>query len=217
MKRTLDTNAFTDALQTKLNGVATGATAVSIQDVLDQIMAGTNITIDADTAGQITIASSGGGGGATPVQDEGTVVLAAPTAINFVGAGVAVTMVAGVATVTIAGGSAVPSTHSSQYLALKATDAPAVTDFEGVNGVAFADGSHTAIAPSTPAGNVYLLLWRIATDPEPVFLDVNHSGFNQFGALVKEATNITLTNGDVGEVWVSENALAYQAASVEFR
>ena len=58
-----DTNAFTDALQTKLNGVAAGATDVTIQNVLDQIMAGTNITIDTTTAGQITISSSGGGGG----------------------------------------------------------------------------------------------------------------------------------------------------------
>ena len=58
-----DTNAFTDALQTKLNGIDTGATDVTIQDVLDQIMAGTNVTIDDATAGQITIASSGGGGG----------------------------------------------------------------------------------------------------------------------------------------------------------
>ena len=153
---------------------------------------------------------------AVPAQDEGAEVVATPTAFNFVGDGVVVTNVGGVATITIVGG-AVPFTHMNQYLALKATSDPVAADFEGANGVAFPDDSHTVIAPNTPAGNVYLLLWRITTDPEPVFLDVNNSGFNQFGAVMKQAATIDLTNGDTGEVWVSENALAYQAASVEFR
>ena len=116
------------------------------------------------------------GTGSAPVQDEGSEIVATPTAFNFVGAGVVVTNVGGVATVTIVGGSAAPSTHTSQYLALKATADAVAADFEGANGEAFADGSHTAMAPNTPAGNVYLLLWRISTDPEPVFLDVNGSG-----------------------------------------
>ena len=102
-------------------------------------------------------------------------------------------------------------------MALKATADAVAADFEGANGVAFADGSHTAMAPNTPAGNVYLLLWRISTDPEPVFLDVNSSGLNQFGAVMKQVATLDLTNGDTGEVWISENALAYQAATVEFR
>ena len=162
-------------------------------------------------------AAGADGAGAAPIQDEGTAVVATPTAINFVGDGVIVTDVAGVATVTIAGGGGMPATHTSQYLALKSTSDPTVTDFEGANGIAFSDGVHTATAPTTPQGNVYALLWRIATDPEPTFYDVNGSGFNQFGTLIKEATNITLTNGDVGEVWVSENALPYQGALMEFR
>ena len=143
--------------------------------------------------------------------------LATISSVNLVGAGVVGTVLNGVLTISIVGGGGVPSTHTSQYLALKATDDPTAADFEGANGVAFATGTHTAVAPSTPAGNVYLLLWRIATDPEPVFLDVNNSGFNQFGGLTKQANTIDLTNGDTGEVWVSNNALAYQAASVEFR
>ena len=47
---------------------------------------------------------SGAGGGAVPVQDEGSTVVASPTAINFVGAGVTTTNSGGVATVTIPGG-----------------------------------------------------------------------------------------------------------------
>lgn len=49
------------------------------------------------------VVSGGGGGGAVPVQDEGTTVVASPTAINFVGAGVTATASGSVATVTIPG------------------------------------------------------------------------------------------------------------------
>lgn len=43
------------------------------------------------------------GGGAIPTQDDGVLIVAAPTAHNFVGAGVVVTDVAGVATIAISG------------------------------------------------------------------------------------------------------------------
>jgi len=46
---------------------------------------------------------STGGGGAIPTQDEGVTITPAPTAHNFVGAGVIVTDVAGVATISIPG------------------------------------------------------------------------------------------------------------------
>ena len=149
-------------------------------------------------------------------QDEG-IDLSEVTSVNLVGAGITGVVVGGVLTITVAGSGGVLSTHTRQYLALKATDDPLASDFEGANGIAFAVGSHVVMAPSTPVGNVYLMLWRIATDPEPVFLDVNSSGFNQFGAVTKQATTLDLTDGDTGEVWVSENALTYQDASVEFR
>ena len=64
-ERNADTNAFTDALLTKLNGIAENATAVTIGNVLTQIMAGTGININRATAGQITISATGGGGGGT--------------------------------------------------------------------------------------------------------------------------------------------------------
>jgi hypothetical protein len=44
-----------------------------------------------------------GGGGAIPIQDEGTEVVSAPTAINFVGSGVSVTNAGGVAVVNVPG------------------------------------------------------------------------------------------------------------------
>ena len=46
---------------------------------------------------------TGAGGGSIPTQDDGVTIVAAPTAHNFVGAGVIVTDVAGVATITISG------------------------------------------------------------------------------------------------------------------
>ena len=52
---------FTQAEKTKLAGIATGATAVSIADVLATILEGTDISIDRTTSGQITISYSGGG------------------------------------------------------------------------------------------------------------------------------------------------------------
>lgn len=63
----------------------------------------------ANTSGVITeftVASiaGGGGAGAVPVQDEGILVVAAPSALNFTGAGVTATDVAGVATIDIPGG-----------------------------------------------------------------------------------------------------------------
>lgn len=52
---------------------------------------------------------SGGGGGAVPIQDEGSTVVSSPTAINFVGAGVTTTNSSGVATVTIPGADPAPA------------------------------------------------------------------------------------------------------------
>ena len=57
-----DTNAFTDTLLAKLNAIPADATAVTIAQVLAQIMAGTGININRATAGQITLTATGGGG-----------------------------------------------------------------------------------------------------------------------------------------------------------
>lgn len=50
-------------------------------------------------------ASVSGGGGSVGVQDEGSLVLASPAYLNFVGSGVTVTDVSGVATITVPGAS----------------------------------------------------------------------------------------------------------------
>ena len=64
-----DTNAFTNALKTKLEGVATAATAVSVVNVLAKIFAGTGINVNRAVGGQITITNTGGGGGGSGTAD----------------------------------------------------------------------------------------------------------------------------------------------------
>ena len=64
-----DTNAFTNALKTKLEGVATAATAVSVVNVLAKIFAGTGINVNRSVAGQITITNTGSGGGGSGTAD----------------------------------------------------------------------------------------------------------------------------------------------------
>ena len=64
-----DTNAFTNALKTKLEGVATAATAVSVVNVLAKIFAGTGINVNRAVDGQITITNTGSGGGGSGTAD----------------------------------------------------------------------------------------------------------------------------------------------------
>ena len=64
-----DTNAFTNALKTKLEGIATAATAVSVVNVLAKIFAGTGININRAVDGQITITNTGSGGGGSGTAD----------------------------------------------------------------------------------------------------------------------------------------------------
>ena len=138
---------------------------------------------------------------ATPAQDEGTEVVATPTAFNFVGDGVVVTEVSGVATVTIPGGGGNTPTHSEQYLAGKATSAFVAADFTGTEGVAYATGEHTATMP-TVTGNVFAAVARLATDPDPTFADVNGTGLNQFSDFTQQSGTVTL-GGSAYNVWVS--------------
>ena len=81
---------------TNVNFVNGSGTTVSLVDDLDGTV---TLTVNASTA-------------SVPVQDEGGQVVAAPTALNFVGAGVTASDVSGVATITIPGGSTSKATTS---------------------------------------------------------------------------------------------------------
>lgn len=74
---------------------------------------------------------SGGSGGAVPIQDEGTTVVATPTAINFVGAGVTTTDSSGVATVTIPGTGAAAWKWSGRVTALAGSSAISTVGLAG--------------------------------------------------------------------------------------
>lgn len=70
-----------------------------------EVVAGTNVSVDNTDPKRPVISATGGGGGSPDIQDEGSVVVGSPAAINFVGAGVTVTEdPSGVAKVTIPGG-----------------------------------------------------------------------------------------------------------------
>ena len=155
------------------------------------------------------------GAGAAPAQDEGTQVVATPTAWNFVGDGVVLTDVGGVATVTVPGGGGTVPTHTEQYLAGKATNAFVAADFTGTQGVAYTAGEHTATLP-TVTGNVFGAVARLETDPEPVFADVNGSGLNQISDFTQQAGTVTI-NSAAYNVWVSNYAVFVTADEVEFR
>ena len=109
------------------------------------------------------------------------------------------------------------STHTAeQYAALKSTNTFVAADFTGANSVEFATGVHTATFPSTPSGDVYFALARLASDPEPTFLDFNSSGLNQIGGVTKSTTTIEI-GGETYAIWISNNAGSYQDGTIEFR
>lgn len=108
-----NTNAFTDAEQTKLSnlsenaidGVAAQEEGATVVTASTFNFVGGNVTVT-DVAGVATITITGGSGGSTIItQEEGLQVDAAATTLNFVGAGVTASDAgSGVTTVTIPGG-----------------------------------------------------------------------------------------------------------------
>ena len=131
-----DTNAFTNALKTKLEGVATAATAVSVVNVLAKIFAGTGININKSVDGQITITNTGGGGGSgtadgvinKAVFDEGTQVV---TFTNSLGG-----------TVTLALGSFITATELTTALGPYTKADGSVAFTAAITGVAPTDDLH---------------------------------------------------------------------------
>ena len=93
-------------------------------------MDGTDGTDGMDGATGDTGPAGADGAGAAPVQDEGTQVVATPSAFNFVGDGVAVTDVSGVATVTVPGG----GVGGGGATITVGVDNPGLIDFAGEDG-----------------------------------------------------------------------------------
>jgi hypothetical protein len=111
---------FTDTEKTKLEGIEDGAdvspvtsvagevgvisaanlrTAINVEDGATADQTGAEIVTAIDT--ELGGSTWQSGGGSVPVQDDGSQIVAAPTALNFTGTGVTVTDVGGVATIDI--------------------------------------------------------------------------------------------------------------------
>ena len=94
-----DSNVFTDADHTKLNAIEASADVTDTANVVAALTAGSNITIANDG----TIASSGGGGSAITIQEEGSSLATAASTINFVGGGVTASGTGTTKTITVSG------------------------------------------------------------------------------------------------------------------
>src|SRR6056297_2014090 len=80
-------------------------TALNVEDGATADQTGAEIVSALDT--ELGGSTWQSGGGIVPVEDDGSQIVAAPTALNFTGAGVTVTDVSGVATIAISGGGTV--------------------------------------------------------------------------------------------------------------
>jgi hypothetical protein len=150
-----DTNAFTDALQTKLNGIEASADVTDTANVVSSLTAGDNITIAADG----TVAA---GGGEITVQDEGVDLATSATTLNFTGNGVVASGTGAAKTINITDTDTVYSnaTTSADGL-MSSTDK---TKIDGIETGATADQTKAdidalgiAAATATTASNSTLL------------------------------------------------------------
>ena len=130
----LDYNNFanTPTIPSSTSDISEGTnlyfTSERVDDRVDSLLtAGTNITLTYDdTAGTLTINSSGsggGGGGSVAVDDEGSQLIAAASRLNFAGAGVTVTDAgSNEATITIPGAASLPLRSIAQYTSTSTPD-----------------------------------------------------------------------------------------------
>ena len=130
-----------------------------------------------------------------------------------------VTYVTGKLNFVVSGGSSggPVQTHTSQYLAVGSdeTDQTFVSaDFLGSLGVAYANNSHLATAPTVNTSR-YFALARLASDPMPTFLDLDSSGLNQIGGVTMQST--LEINSETYNWWLSNNPIDISGAIVEFR
>ena len=195
-ERTLDVYAYVPGDATTLQGPR-GFTGPVGGDGADGAPgdAGADGTPGADGAPGADGMDGADGAGAAPVQDEGTVVTSTPTAVNFVGSGVVVTDVGGVATVTIAGGAAPVQVHNLWAGWSADTTVTATEVLAGAS-----SDSDTVTLPAA-SGSMYQWIWRSDTDggdPSEVHIAGGGNQRNLFGV----ATALTV-DGVAGQLIVT--------------
>ena len=129
-----------------------------------------------------------GAAAAVPAQDEGTQVVATPSALNFVGAGVTLTDVSGVATVTIPGG-AVSAPTRPLYGGWKAT-----VPVNQLSTLTTSSDSHVLTIPAASTAAEYFSIWRADVDggdPDEVHL----GGHGNIRYVFAAAALVTFTLG----------------------
>ena len=138
------------------NALFTGAN-VSLGNVSNlKIEGGTaDYVLKTDGTGNLAWAAQtgGGGGGSIAVQDEGSNIVSAANAINFVGTGVLVSNVGGVATVTVSGGGGGGSSVVILDEGTILTNAVASINFSGTGVTATTSGDAVTVTIAVRTSN----------------------------------------------------------------
>ena len=109
-----------------------------------------------------------------------------------------------------------PPTHTSQYVAVKATNDFDATDFTGANGEVWGIGAIEAI-PDTIAGNVYVAVARLAADDATTYADLDESGSNILGSLLIQSAVQIAIGGSAYNRFITSAAGDFGGGKVELR
>ena len=138
---------------------------------------------------------------AVEIQQNGVQVVAAATVINFVGNGVTVTEVGGVATVTITGTVNPPQASHSNFIALTADNLAATVDTAAA---IVSDDLNPTVTLPTFTGNRYIQI--LQSQAHTAFTSIVLSGINQFGAFTV-TENARTIDGQAYRQYVTTNLI----------
>ena len=138
---------------------------------------------------------------AVEIQQNGVQVVAAAAVINFVGNGVTVTEVGGVATVTITGTVNPPQASHSNFIALTADNLAATVDTAAA---IVSDDLNPTVTLPTFTGNRYIQI--LQSQAHTAFTSIVISGINQFGAFTV-TENARTIDGQAYRQYVTTNLI----------
>ena len=106
-------------------------------------------------------------------------------------------------------------THTSQYIAVKATNNsswPTSLEPTGPNG----RRSPRHVIPDL-AGDIFVAVARLATDPAPTFVEFDDGGLNVITAFAEATDTLDVVAGSAYNIWITSAAADYGARPLEFR